>query len=236
MIVRRDITCGEHAVETRAARLVDDDAVLDVDTTRLGHLDVGIDAKTNHNHRAGQNASRLGDDLFDAVGSPERRDLLLRHELHTVRAVDLGDPRRGRISEDTRERTGPREDGRHVGTELPQRRRDLRADEAHADDDGLRPTERALPDGVCIGLRAKRKHAVETDAGQPRCPGARAGRDDDRVGRDLASVVEHDATVGGVDAARGTGESQHDVRFAVPVRRLDERCSEILFAAQVRLR
>jgi hypothetical protein len=100
-------------------------------------------------------------------------------------------------AEDPLERDRERLDDRDVQAEVPERRRDLGADEAHADQDRPAPARRRGPDPVGVPVDAQVEHALQVHPGDRRPPGPAAGGDDHGVERDALAALELDRALRG---------------------------------------
>ena len=159
----RDVAGGEDVVVTGdAAVLVDHDPVVDLEPRCLGELRVGDDAEPGDDCiglelQAGlgldRRARRLGDQLAGA-------------HVNALLAVVVGDGRREAGGEEAMADAVLGEEHRHADAVADQPRRELRADEAAADHDDVRPlagelanvpvvVERAVPDDA-VGTRESR--------------------------------------------------------------------------------
>ena len=136
MIVIRDVTGGVNTADVGLAILVDDDAVVQVDTATFEHLHRWLDADANDDEVALETQACLGDDGGYPPGSFERGHRVFEDGANSVTAMKVSDGLADRFAEQAEERRCRWVDRDHVQTFLPKRRRDLRTDEPHADDDG----------------------------------------------------------------------------------------------------
>ena len=146
------------------------------------------------------------------------------------RAADLG-------SEHAVERCRSGLDRGDVEPKRPERRGDLRSDEAHPDDHGSGRVRRVGADRVGFLEGAKRVDAGELDARRVQLAVPDAGGDQDLVVADPLPTGENDLAAGGVDPLRRVRPSRIWIVVLGPlIGRLHERLLEGLLAAQVILR
>ena len=101
VIVIRDVTRGVHAADVRLAVLVDDNAVVHVNTAAFEELHCRLDPDAHDDEVAFETQASFGDDVRHASGSLEGGDGVLEDRANTVSAMEVGDasgrpPRRAR--------------------------------------------------------------------------------------------------------------------------------------------
>ena len=148
-----------------SAVLVDDDAVVHVNAAAFEHLHRRLDADAHDDEVALETQARLWSRRSSLVGSFERRHGILEDGPNTVSAMKVGDGVADRLAQHAEERRFRRVDGDHVQSLLPERRRDLRTDEPHADDDGPAAGHDLCANAIGVLNCAETVDALEIAAG-----------------------------------------------------------------------
>jgi hypothetical protein len=157
-------------------------------------------------------------------------------ELDLVLPVDLRQHTPHLLAKDTLQRHAPRRHHRHLNTELPERGRDLGADEAHADNDRLPPGEGLRADPVGVVDAAEVIDPLEVEAGDRRAAVPGPGREQQLVVGQALTAPELDDPLGWVDAHGAGAQSGLDLSLGIEVGRTDEGVLEGDLAAEVLLR
>ena len=117
--------------------------------------------------------------------------------------MELGDGLADRLAEHAEERRLRWVDGDHVEAFLPKRRRDFRADEPHAHDDGSTAGHHLFPNAIGVLDRAKAVNAFKIAAGNGDASVAPARGDEQRVERHPTMILElHEPRDGSIRVTR----------------------------------
>jgi len=159
-----DVARREDAGHVRPAELVDDDAVVDPDTGSRDHLGRGLDPEPEHRQIALDAAAVLRDHALDAADPLERRHGVAQDQIDPVIAMEPLDDGADLRAERPVERGLERLDRDDLEAALAHRRRDLGADEPHADHDGAAAARDRVADAIGVGHRAQ---VVDTGQVEP---------------------------------------------------------------------
>ncbi len=130
------------------------------------------------------------DDVRHPPCSFEGGDGVLEDGADTVSAMKVGDGLADRLAEHAEERRLRWVNGDHVQAFLPERSRDFRADEPHADDDDSATSHHLFPYAIGILDRTKTINAFKIAPGNRDAPVAPARGDEQRVERHATMILE----------------------------------------------
>ena len=203
--------------------VVDDDPVVELEAAAVEEVDVGLDTDADDREERLDRAARGGADAgqHEAVRL-ELLDLLAEHELDAVLAVELGDLVGELGRRERRHEPVAHLDDRHLEPDHAQRRCDLRADEAAADDERLARVRRFLPHRDGVGERPERVHRGQVGSRDREHSRPCAARDHERAVRNRLAAGEPDRVAAGVDRLDGGFEAQLDSEVVVLLGRVDE--------------
>ena len=147
--------------------------------------------------------------------------------------MELGDGLADCLAQDAEERRLRWVDGHHVQTLLPKRRRDFRADEPHADDDGPAAGDHLRADAIGVLTRAKTVNAFEIATRNRDKSIASARCDEQCVKRHAPMILELHDSRRPINSRRAYPEHRLDAVFREKCRRPHERIVKRHFATQV---
>src|SRR5262245_35544127 len=211
---------GEDFRVGRAALLVHDDAVVDDEPRVTRERDVRLEADADH-YRVGFHRAAVREsyreraavfDRFhaDSEADPDAFALV-------ARAEECRDSRRYGACAETVERFNDH----HRRAAFARGRSDLEPDPAAADDRQLLSGTQRLADRKRVLDRAEVERARRVAAGHPKTTRCAAGRQDELVVGDGASVGERDALRGSIDLRRPRADAKVEIERGV-LRRLEE--------------
>ena len=145
VVEARDVADRVDVVDRRPEVVVDDDAVVELDTRPFEKLGPGLDADPDDGEEGFDLLARGGHAAGQrAAVRPELLDLLAEQELDAVLAVEIRDLARELLRGECGNQVVVPRDERDLQPEHPQRGSDLGADEAAADDEDLARLRRLL--------------------------------------------------------------------------------------------
>jgi hypothetical protein len=236
MVEVGDVAGGEHPVDVRTAALVDDDSVVDLDRGLMRELRGGLHAKGEHGEVACQAFSVSREHCVDAVAAFDRRHAIAWDEAHPVRPMDLVDRPAHGLSKNLGERVGVTHDDGDLEAHPPERRRHLRADEAHAPDHDRTALDRLRPEPVAVVHGTQQVNAFRAGPRKVRNAVAASRRKQQPVERQLLAIGEaHGSALDVERVGPGTGPEVHAVLGPEAVR-ANEQLLERHLSTQVGLR
>lgn len=159
-----DVVRGEDRGVAGALMLVDEDAAAQLESGRRGELRPRHHADADDDDVAVDPLAAGRAHPLDGPVPLDRRQARAEAQVDAVVTVQVAVDPADLRSEDTLERHLRRLEHRHLEPPLPQRRRDLRADPAGADDDRLAAQRHPPPDLLDVAEVAQVQHPVEVRA------------------------------------------------------------------------
>ena len=218
------------------ASLVHENPVVDGGPRGPEQLAVGGDTDAGDHQVALEATALLGPHALDPTRAFERGDRVLQDELHTLVTVNRREHLAHLRTEDSGQRHRVSLDGGHLDSELPERCRDLGADEPETDHHGAAPGLRGGADPIAILHGAELEDAVEIGAGHRQGPVAPARGDEEPIVTNVLAALELDGLARRIDGGRAGPEPELDVVLGVVGGGIHELILEALLAAQVSFR
>src|SRR5262249_48553679 len=160
----RDVAGGINVWDCGPKPVVDGDPVVDLDTAARKERELGSHADADDGKAWAEDAARVQLDRVESRPAAERPHLVAPKDVDAALTVEgdqvLRDLRRSHL----REQIGVTAQEAHVEAEIRQRRGDLHADEAAADDDGITSLRRRVANRSRVVERAEGEDAREACA------------------------------------------------------------------------
>jgi hypothetical protein len=188
MVMIRDVSGGEDAVDIRAAVFVDHDPVVDFDPGTCDDLGDWLDANADHREIAIDPPVSLGDEPLHVTRAFESRDAVFEDHLHAMIAMDVLHGATDLVPEHPRQRELATSDRHDLNAHLAERRSDLRADEPHPNDCGPAARGDLFLDAVAVCDSAEVVDALKIQPRDREPAVAAPRRDQDLVVGDALAV------------------------------------------------
>ena len=234
LIMIRDISSGVHAADVRLAILVNDNAVVHMNSATCEYVDCRFDTDANDDKVAVKALAAFGDDARHTLCSLKGSNGILEDRSNAVSAMELGEGFAYCLTQYAQERCLRRVDSNDFQASLAERRCDFRADETHADDDHSAARNHLGPDAIGILTGAKCVNAFEITAGNRNASIACARSDQQSIERHATLILELYDPRGRIDARDGCPEHGFDALLRIGGIWLNQGAIEGHFAPEVR--